>query len=396
MGDPIKELKKGLGKKQKVAKKPKKAKVHRKETTPAASEISKIKKYKARESYKDIAKKPGTPHEDVNHGKYSTKDWVKWGDKFVDGSKPQPHQKSGETLDMALKGGASSKVTSATNKIATYAMFAVVFVAVVWFVGMKFTGEQYAGKAIDFGDEEEIFEPFIMLNYPSQGEIITTESFILDFETEFEAECTYKVIDEEFNVVIDGPLYGKLEHLEKIDIMDLEENKGYTITVYCGTEDGNRDELSVEFMTQHGQTKGSTEQIRQMVEEASLKFASFVTGNTNNCVMVPYRNTLYSYDIAKQGESLIVVSADSLYCDGALNEDFILQWKTNEAFNSFAVNPGIDKFREGKGLAYDVQISKFIPNQGTLLCNEEFSEKFCDTVNTFASDSEKSFIKCCR
>jgi flagellar basal body-associated protein FliL len=119
-------------------------------------------------------------------------------------------------------------------------------------------------------------------------------------------------------------------------------------------------------------------------------------GDTNLCIMIETSNGPVSYDVAQTTDSLVVNKSER-FCDGADLEDFIISFKNENLFDTYAEDPICSQFVDGVGSDYYVLSSRHVEDGGNIICNTEFSDNFCDSFTQCVSSGEliNADLSCC-
>jgi len=231
---------------------------------------------------------------------------------------------------------------------------------------------------------------------PEDGSTITAESFIIEVRTNKIAKCSYFVENAIGNIVVEGPLYGKMMYFEKVNTDKFLNQQDYKLTVKCVDTASNEKESSVSFKLDNSGNVGSTKSMKNKLRIAADRIKGNINVDTGVCVLVPFEDTKYSFSVTMEQGVVSVVNADKLYCKGSEEEDFIIEFVSTEAFEGLAAKPSRDKFIEGrKGKLYHVLISKFVPQNKKFLCSQEFQDKFCDAIKKDSSGFDITYLGCC-
>jgi len=167
----------------------------------------------------------------------------------------------------------------------------------------------------------------------------------------------------------------------------------------CGNPDGWDDngEEGCTYICEHEHIR---EEIRQKLSSGlnNLNFMTKVGEESHFCVIVPYNESLFSYQIDKSKGNVTVSHSNKLGCDEADNEDLILRYMNYSSFLKEYENTSATSIKEGHGHDYYLTDSRFVKKDPRdFICNEEFSEIYCDAVNDELNIAEMLFggLFCC-
>ena len=117
------------------------------------------------------------------------------------------------------------------------------------------------------------------------------------------------------------------------------------------------------------------------------------------CILIDEGSDSLSFAVRKNAKDDFNVS-ESLdkFCDGYLNEDFILEYVSYSAFKKEVKDNSCDSFKAGwKGDSYYFLISKQVKKGGDIVCDDYFSNTYCGAINFCYTPDEISSYKldCC-